>query len=289
MRRLLSQGEPGLFVPIDFGWVNIRLARLAKARGWKVLYFIPPGSWRRDRQGKDLASVTDAVVTPFPWSRDLLSAGGVNTHWFGHPLRQLMRDIRPANESGRVGIAVLPGSRKHEIEANLPLIATSLPDLPATFALAPTVDADRFRREWRALAPERKGDQFVQGRAAEVLAKARLALVCSGTATLEAVLCRCPMVVIYRVNRAMAIEAKVINFKRPKFIALPNILLDEAVVPELVQDEAVDRVIDDLLRRLAPDGEARAKQLVAFERLIDQLGPDQAITETARLAARLLL
>src|SRR5687768_10354669 len=93
MRRIkeaLRQGQPGLFVPIDFGFANIRLAREAKSRGWKVLYFVPPGSWRRDRQGADLAEVCNAVSTPFEWSADILRGMGVEAHWFGHPIKELI-------------------------------------------------------------------------------------------------------------------------------------------------------------------------------------------------------
>ncbi|RYG19321.1 hypothetical protein EON82_21605, partial [bacterium] len=91
-KRALSAGQPGLFVPIDFGYVNIRLARHAKARGWKVLYFVPPGSWRRHKQGKDLPAVTDAIVTPFSWSAEILERMGANVRWFGHPIKSLLGD-----------------------------------------------------------------------------------------------------------------------------------------------------------------------------------------------------
>lgn len=292
IKRRLSSGTPGLFVPIDFGYVNIRLARHAKSRGWRVLYFVPPGSWRRDRQGKDLAQVTDAVATPFPWSADLLRAGGANAHWFGHPIKQLLRsgESSPATPDPH-RVAVLPGSRRHEIDENLPLIAEVArrrPDLRFEFGLAPSVDRSAFQRQWERLAPHRPDDTLTQGDTYGVLRRARAAIVCSGTATLEAALCGCPMVVIYRVSRMMEWEAKVIGFKRPKFIALPNILIDRPVVPELVQDEASPEAVVEHLSALLAESESRRRQTAAFEELVTILGNDDAITQTAELAVRMM-
>jgi lipid-A-disaccharide synthase len=310
-KSALGKGTPGLFIPIDFGYVNIRLARHAKNRGWKVLYFVPPGSWRRDKQGKDLPTITDAIVTPFSWSAEILNEMGANAHWFGHPIKQLLRNSIAARPDVRDTVAVLPGSRKHEISENLPVIAQALAgpgkiayqagntpigsfeatqreiqplEAPIEFALAPTVDVQRFRAEWQRLAPHRTGDRFTVGDTAAVLSRAKAAIVCSGTATLEAALCHCPMVVVYRVSKAVVLEAKLVGFKRPKYIALPNILLDRDTVPELLQDEAKPTLVRRQLEAVLREGEEREAQLSSFEELEGILGPDDAISQAARLA-----
>lgn len=284
-QRHMAKGEKGLFVPIDFGFANIRLARMAKRLGWKVLYFVPPGSWRRDRQGGDLPQLTDAISTPFEWSAELLRNMGANAHWFGHPIKQLLRDAeKPTAPTDRIG--VLPGSRTHELSENLPVIAAALKDAPETveFALAPSVNRDEFQARWRALAPTRTGDVFTSADTSAVLRRARAAIVCSGTATLEAALTRCPMVVMYRVSRVMEIEAKIVGFKRPEFISLPNILLQRRAVPELIQEAATPEALRTNLRALMGDSSERAAQLAEFGELDCLLGPDDAITQTAVLA-----
>jgi len=309
----MGRGEPGLFIPIDFGYANIRLARHAKNRGWKVLYFVPPGSWRRDRQGGDLPVITDAISTPFEWSAEILREMGADAHWFGHPIKQLLRASASQSQSERRTVAVLPGSREHEIAENLPVIAAAIKagereglnlvtpagseirlplrwealDMPLEFALAPTVDVEAFRARWRALAPERQGDVFTRADTQGVLRRARAALVCSGTATLEAALCKTPTVVLYRVSKSVVMEAKLVRFKRPKFIALPNILLDRFAVPELLQDEATPGAVRTELDAVLEDGERREAQLRDFEALDAMLGPDDAITRTADLARRM--
>jgi lipid-A-disaccharide synthase len=287
-KRRLRQDEAGLFIPIDFGYVNIRLARHAKNHGWRVLYFVPPGSWNRERQGRDLPALTDAISTPFSWSADLLRAAGANAYWFGHPIRQILGD--PSTVTRGDGLAILPGSRKHEITENLPLIAEALRDLnvpSVEFGLAPSVDVARFRLRWSRLAPDRKQDVFTQGDSASVFRRARAAIVCSGTATLEAALCGCPMVVVYRVSKLVQFEAALIGFKRPKFIALPNILLDRMAVPELLQTEATTQAVVGELSRILPDGEPREAQIISFKELESLLGPSDAITQTANFAISL--
>ena len=283
-------GPVSLAIPIDFGFFNARFARVAKGRGWKVLAFVPPGSWRRDRQAKWAASIYDGVSTPFAWSAEVLEKMGTpNVHWFGHPLKQLLRDrIITAGKTPRLDqIALMPGSRKHELALNLPLIAASLPDLPGEFALAAGADADAFMRQWKALAPGRN-DKVTVGDAAGVLLRSRAAVVCSGTATLEAALCRCPMVVVYSVSRAMRFEAALIRLKRPKYVALPNILLDRLLVDEFVGHDALAENVRPSLAALLENGVVRQSQLDGFEELDKELGPDDAITQTAWLALEML-
>lgn len=288
-KRELSAGAPGLCVPIDFGYVNVRLARHARRAGWKVLYFSPPGAWRRDRQGKDLPFVADEIVTPFPWSAEILRSMGASAHFFGHPLKQMIRErLASVPAQDRRGIAVLPGSRLHEIAQNLPIIAAALEDCtePVEFGIAPSLDAGELRALWESLS-SRRSDAFCADDVYGALARARVAIVCSGTATLEAALCRCPMVVMYRFGRLAEVELRMRRV-RPKYISLPNILLDREVVPELIQQAAVPDRLTAEMNRLLADGPVRAQQLGAFEELDQELGDSDAVTRAAELAIRLL-
>jgi lipid-A-disaccharide synthase len=278
-----------VFVPIDFGYMNIRLARHAKKSGWKVLYFVPPGSWRRDRQGRDLPEVTDAIVTPFSWSAEILRSMRADAYWFGHPIKQLLPDSRTVTARSADLLAVLPGSRAHEIDENLPLIAKALKGISVEkveFALAPSVDPASFRGAWEVLSG-RKGDTYTVGESAQVLSRAWAAIVCSGTATLEAALCRCPMVVVYKLSKGMQMEVKLLRIKRPQYVALPNILMDRGVVPELIQEDATPEKLREELTVLMADSPTRAQQLTDFEELDELLGPSDAITKAADLVLEL--
>jgi lipid-A-disaccharide synthase len=289
-KKRLRGLSPGLFVPIDFGYMNIRLARYARKLGWKVLYFVPPGSWRKDRQGKDLGALTDAISTPFQWSSELLKATGANAHWFGHPIKQLLAQTGPSIREAGV-IAILPGSREHEIKENLPLIAALAKEWPQrsfVFALAPWVNPESFKQRWSNLAGKRENDRFRTGETHSVLKTSEVAIVCSGTATLEAALCRCPMVVVYRVGKLLEFEAKLVGFKAPKFIALPNILLDRMIVPEFLQKAATVENVKAALQDLLGNSQKRNDQLTAFDELDRELGDNSGITQTALLGLGLV-
>ena len=283
-KRALAAGESGLFLPIDFGYVNIRLARWAKARGWRVLYFVPPGSWRRDKQGRDLPAVADRVVTPFSWSAEILNRMGADARWFGHPIKELIHGGTGASPASRASLALLPGSRRHEIENNLPVLAEALRDWPSPieFALAPGADEGAMRAQW-----PREGDAFTVGDTRGALRRARAAVVCSGTATLEAALLGVPTVVVYQADEKMRREERILTrlglFRRPEYVALPNILLRRSAVPERI--DRVDPVwLRAQIEALWEEGPARGAQLAAFEELDALLGPDDAIERTAEWA-----
>lgn len=282
-KRVLATGKPGVFVPIDFGWVNIKLCRHAKKHGWKILYFIPPGSWKRHAAGKDMASLPDAVVTPFPWSADLINQAGGNAHWVGHPLLDLTPEI-PAEE--RLGVAILPGSRGHELEYNLPPIAEAVRDLaePVTFGVAANVDPVALRNRWLKMVPNRTADEFIVGDTPGVLARAERAIICSGTATLQAAIAGTPMVVVYRVSPLMEAEGRLLGYpKKVKFISLPNILADRAIVPELIQHDATAEAIRRELDRLKAGEEGRELQVAGFAELGSVLGVRGSIRKATEL------
>lgn len=288
-RSRLYNGEPGIFVAIDFGFVNLRLMNHAKKAGWMCVYFIPPGSWKRNIAGKDVARLSDLVIVPFPWNVQPYQAIGTNVKFFGHPLKQLM------SQEAKIIIrepyvAVFPGSRKHEISLNLPVIARSLPeDLPANVALTPSTDLIKFRSLWNELAPNRKSDQFFIGQSRQVLQSAKAAIIVSGTATLEAALCKCPMIVIYRLSKMAKFEARCLGFKLETSISLPNIILNEPIIPEFLQDDVTPENCRLGLDQVLNSSAAREKQMNAFSKIDQILGPENAINQAAGAIAESFL
>lgn len=282
-KRALKHGRPGLLIPIDFGFMNVLLARHAKNHGWRILYFIPPGSWRKDRQGGDLPAITDAIVTPFPWSAEILNQMGANARYFGHPLKEMVAQVPFPEE--RTGIAVLPGSRRHEIESNVPAIARAIKDAdgPVHIAVAPTADRRVIQDTWRKWSDH---VPILHGRSAEAFKAARTAIVCSGTATLEAALCSCPCVVVYRGTKMMEIEYRI---RKPKFeyIGLPNILLGKPLLKELIQWDATPENIRSEFMALDSDGPRRQEVLDAFALIESDLGESDCLSKTAALAKSL--
>lgn len=281
----LKTGTPGLCICVDYGFFNIKVARHAKALGWKVLYFIPPGSWRKDKQGADLPSITDEIVTPFEWSAEILNRMGASAHWFGHPLKQMVAES-DALAPDREGIAILPGSRLHEIENNIPVVAEAIKSYQGKVVLsqAPNVSGQDLLEIWR-----KHGKQTPQlvTNVYSALKSAQSAIVCSGTATLESALCGCPQLVVYRGNKVMEIEARI---RKPKFdyISLPNILLGRGLLTELIQWDATPDRIWKEFAPLIEAGESRARQLEGYAELESILGSATCLDETAELIRQMV-
>lgn len=280
----LRNGKPGVFIPIDFGFVNVKLAAIAKSLGWQVLYFVPPGSWRRRAPNPELGRSVHEVVTPFEWSAQALKEQGVSAHWFGHPLVEMIAGTPAAT---REGIALLPGSREHELAHNLPVLGRVARSLgqKAEIAVASSLDPSVIRRQWEAAV----GDHPVTLTANDttgVLKRAQVAIVCSGTATLEAALCETPTVVVYRGSKMMELEYRI---RKPKFdhISLPNIILQRALLPELIQWDATEERIASEVQNLLPGTGGREEQLKGFKELARLCGPPTAITKTAELALQM--
>ena len=285
--RWMRENKPSLVVAVDFGYFNVRLLRQAKRLGTKTLYFMPPGSWRKDKQGRDVPKIADYIATPFLWSAEVLRKMGARVEWVGHPVLQIAGKPR---RLPREGVAVLPGSRRHEVEHNLPAIAQALERVgevahPIRLALAPTADPGIVRSIWNRVT--KLPVELQTGPAVETLKRCRAAIVCSGTATLESAVVKTPMVIVYRGDRIMELEYRI---RKPRFdhIGLPSILLERRVCPELIQRDATPERIAEELIPLLEESDQRKAQLQAFEELHSLLGPANSLTRTAEIALDLL-
>lgn len=340
--RLLKRIEadpPDLLVLIDFGAFNVRLARKVRPLGIKVLYYFPPGSWKKGGTYEKLQGLVDDVVTPFPWSAEILRRRGFRAEFFGHPVLDTARPSLTEDEfRGRLGfgestdvVALLPGSRDHEVLHNLPAVIVaaarlswSRPALCYAVPIAPTVDAQALADNLRSISwldvrldgrqeasngrarsriagsvrslmrrdgtAEPSGPvaiNLLSGMSLEALAYSRAAVVCSGTATLEAAVLGCPMVVVYRGSRLMQIEYRLMG-GGIGFIGMPNIIADEEICPELLQDEASPSRIAAVLEPLLDDTAERRRMLERLAETVSVLGSAGAVDKTASLALDLI-
>ena len=287
--RWIKKEKPDLLIAIDFGFMNVRACKVAKKSSVKTFYFLPPASWRRDRAGDDLPIIADRIATQFEWSERLLREKGAKVEWVGHPVKQMVGRTESADRSI---LAILPGSRRHEIELNLPVMARAIKlleeeigGLSIRIACAPTTDARWVSSLWSRHCS--MPAEVTQDGAIHALKVAKAAIVCSGTATLEAAVCKTPMVVVYVLDKMMVAEAKLIRLKFD-FIAQPSILLNRLVAPELFYVNATPERIAEELKPLLTDTDARRKQLTDFEEIAGLLGPADAVTRAARMACEML-
>jgi lipid-A-disaccharide synthase len=258
-RRLVAHARrtrPDVFVAIDFPDFNFVLARAMKKLGVPVVYYIGPQlwAWRRGRMAT-MKRIADRVLVIFPFEESIYREAQVPVEWVGHPLLDLTCAPEPrAAFLARHGldaaspvIALLPGSRRNEVSQILPRLAEAaaliryrLPRAQFLVARAPHVPRELLAPV-ETLQAQGAPCVVVDGDADSVLASADVALVASGTITVQAALQGCPMVVVYRLSPLTYRLGK--PFVHVQTYAMANLVAGRTVVPELIQDAFTPRAV----------------------------------------------
>ncbi|MCA6364219.1 MAG: lipid-A-disaccharide synthase [Bacteroidetes bacterium] len=285
----IAAWQPDVLVLVDYPGFNLRIAPFAKALGIKVVYYISPQiwAWKQKRVHKIVAG-TDAVLTILPFEKDFYASFGYRdtVHFVGHPLldavTQITRDPAVA-DNGKPIIALLPGSRKQEITAKLPVMlqcAVQFPEYRFVVAGAPSQPEAFYRSMMQGTQAE-----LIHNRTYDLLSQAHAALVTSGTATLETALFKVPQVVCYKAGAiSYQIARRLVNVK---YISLVNLVMDREVVRELIQHEMTAENMAAELRRIVAGGDKRAALLEGYEALRTALGGAGASAKAAQLILEL--
>jgi lipid-A-disaccharide synthase len=294
--REVDTRRPDAAILIDFPDFNFRLARQLHRRGIPVFYYISPQLWAwRSGRIRLVQKYVRKMLVIFPFEEQWYAERGVDVSCVGHPLADvplptISRDNFAAEsglDTSKKWLALLPGSRRKEVELNLPEIlrAASLVGAGARQFVLPV--ASTLDRHWL----EQKLDQAavpvtLTHDARATLLHARAAIVASGTATVEAALLGTPFVMVYRVA-PLSWKLGRWLVKVPYF-GMVNLILGRGAVPELVQNDFTAEKVSTALQELIADGPAREQQLAAFAELRQKLHPAGACTAAARAADAIL-
>ena len=268
--------RPDVFVPIDFPDVNFRLMAAMKKLGVPVAYYIGPQLWAwRPWRIRAMRRDVSKVIVIFPFEEAIYREAGVPVEFVGHPLVE-MAEAAVAGRSreqlrhelgldpGRPTVALLPGSRRNELERLVPVIADAMPGLAARLehvqfvvAGAPHLADALFAPLVRAATPLHRPLTLVRERTDAVLAAADVAITASGTATVQGAIHGCPMVVIYKLSPMTYRLGR--PFVKVDTYAMANLIAQQRLVPELIQDgctparivEETVSLADDRARRMA--------------------------------------
>lgn len=250
LRERLLSDRPDVFIGVDAPDFNLGLEEQLRAGGVKTVHFVCPSIWAwRMKRVERLKRACDHVLCIFPFEPELLAQHGIASTYVGHPLASVI-PLEPDQAAARQAlglpaqgevIALLPGSRASEIEALAPLFLAAAARLqqqrPHAWFVIPAVPALQARIGQLARSgPAPRHLVTVAGQSHAALAACDVALVASGTATLEAALFKRPMVISYRTHWLTYALMK--PRQRQPWIGLPNILCGEFVVPELLQAQA---------------------------------------------------
>ncbi len=253
LRERILAWQPDAFVGVDAPDFNLGLARQLRKRGLKTVHYVSPTVWAwRAGRTRSVARSVDLLLALFPFEPELYAPYGLDTRFVGHPVADQMTN-RPGREEAReqlglstadTVIALLPGSRRSEIERHAELIADTAGWIRARRESVRILVflADRRQeqlfRELGGSGLERAGVEIVCEQTRTGLIAADAACVASGTATLEAFLLECPLVAYYRLAPASYWLIRSLRLIRSRYIAMPNILYGDEIIPEFVQQQA---------------------------------------------------
>ncbi len=295
-KRLRTEGfDAAVF--IDFPDFNLRLAKVAHARGIPVIYYISPQvwAWRKGRI-KKIARLVDKMLVILPFEEEIYRKAGVDVEYVGHPLSETAGSPLTKPEARKAlglpvkgpVVALLPGSRSAEIGRHLPVMLTAADliqqglGVNTGFIIAAAKSADHGGITEACKIPG-LNVTVVSGKMHDALRAADAAVVASGTATLETAIIGTPMVIIYKMSGlSYGIGRALISVKH---IGLPNIIAGEKVVEELIQDEATAENISAEILSILKDSKKKKNIIKKFTDIKTLLGKGGAQKAASAVAA----
>jgi len=277
--------KPDVLILIDFPGFNLKIAEFAKENGIKICYYISPKVWAwNQKRVLKIKKVVDKMFCILPFEVDFYSKWGMKVDYVGNPLLDEIADFNPSpdfRENYKLGtekiIALLPGSRKQEIERLLPVMLSLTEGSNYTFVIAAAPNFDKsYYQQFVGL----KSVHILFNNTYNLLQNAHAAVVASGTATLETALFKVPQVVVYKGSTISIAIARLLV--KIKFISLVNLIVDKKIVTELIQEDCNPAKLKNELNKLLA-GKDRAEMLNHYDELLSLMGKPGASEKTASL------
>lgn len=294
LAALMDQERPDVLVIIDYPDFNLRLAKIAKAKGIPVVSYISPSAWawRRGR-AKEVAGLVDKLAAIFPFEAEVYREAGADVTFVGHPLADIVKPSLSKEEAyrffnvhpGQPVVLLMPGSRQQEVSKLLPVmleacqqVAGQLPDCRIFLPVASTISREMLQNMIAGYTME---VTLTTEHTYDLMGIADVAIAASGTATLETSLMGVPTVIIYKMAALTYLLGKLL-VKIPN-IGLPNIVAGRRIVPELLQGEANSGAIAAETLTLLTDQTVRKKVLADLAEVKDKLGQTGAVHRVAEV------
>jgi lipid-A-disaccharide synthase len=273
VQQSILEFQPDVIVLVDYPGFNLKMAKWAKSHGFKVVYYIAPKVWAwKESRAKLLKKYVDLLLVILPFEKEYFKQHGIEAVDVGHPILELIPPYNPSVQKSK--IALLPGSRKQEIESLLPMMLESMSDISSEDLIVAGLSEHG----------ESYYENMIQGRAKlildniySVLDQSKLAIVASGTATLETAMMNAPQVVVYRLNSLTYWIAK--RLVKLKYISLVNLILDKKAVPELLQKDFNVSNLKNISQQVLTDTKSIQDDYLQLRK---RLGDGQSAHKTAK-------
>ncbi len=280
--------QPDALILIDYGGFNRQMAKFGKANGIKVFFYIPPKVWAwRQARAWQLKKNVDHMFVILPFEKEFFKKYDFEVDYVGNPVLDAIKAFIPNPSflsdnninTQRSIVALLPGSRKMELEKIIPVLAEVVKknsDLQFVVAAVKNLSATLYQP-----LREIQNVKFVYDSTYDLLTHASAAIVTSGTATLETGLFKVPQVVVYKAGSLeYAIASRVVMVS---YISLVNLIVNKLVVKELIQDKASSTEVGAELKLLLEEGSYRNTMLIEYDKLYQTLDTGSASENTANL------
>lgn len=291
----IERVHPDLVVLIDNPGFNLHLAQKIHAMNIPIVYYIAPQVWAwGPKRILKIKKYVKKVLVVFEFEKKIYEDNGIPVAWVGHPLKDLVKakhENKVSLEKAESLIVLLPGSRKEEIKRLLPvflkaakIISKEIPDVSLAVLKSTTMPKEIYERFFR-----NNGFKLplIEHNHYEVIQQSRLALACSGTVTLECALLGTPMIISYKGSFITYVAAK--SLVKVPFIGLPNLVLGEKRIPELLQYDATPAKIARKALEILNNEKLRHSMQKDLERVSEKLGHaganERAAVEILKLLA----
>lgn len=307
LKKFMQQNRPDLLLLVDYPGFNMRLVHAAEKLGIPTVYYFPPSKFATDP-----ASVTDAarsiskVAANFASTYEVYKAAGADVEFVGHPMldhaNPAMTDAETCTKYGldpnKPVIALCPGSRRSELSQLLPIMLKAgqiihrrYPQYQFVIPVIATDGPEVFGVAKDCLHEQLKASglpvTLCEGKIYDLMKLAKLLLICAGTATLEAAWVGTPMVICYKVSFFTEIQARLF-YHLPKFIGLPNIIINRMAIPELIQHDLTPEKLAQQAFELLEKPELYEQQKSDFAEIVAHLGEPGAHERVAEMVIKLL-
>ncbi|MBW1643981.1 MAG: lipid-A-disaccharide synthase [Deltaproteobacteria bacterium] len=298
-KKLLKSLKPDLLIIIDFPDFNLHIAGTAKKLGIPVLYYITPQIWAwRPGRVKKIRKVVDRVAVILPFEEKFFSKYQIKANFVGHPLldtHSLLEESSITKNAEDIQVVgLLPGSRDKEVAKLLPVMLQSArillergKNVKIIVSVAPSIK----RKFVETIVKEHKGEydfELVSDTVENVLKRCRLAVVASGTVTLEAAIFGIPMIIIYKVSSVTYWLGRMLIRSRIKNFGLVNLIAGREISPELLQGEVSSKKIADMAFEMLNDASGLEKTKNELLGIKDVLGGPGASKRVADIALNML-
>jgi len=299
MKQSLEERRPDLVILIDYPDFNLPLANAAKKRGIKVFYYISPQvwAWRKGRIGQ-IKKTVDKMAVILPFEVDTYGREGFAVNYVGHPLLDMVKLNYSKQESrkkfglaeNKITIGILPGSRLSEVRKLMPellraaeILEQEIPDIQFILPLADTLEEKIITEMTSGFTVK---VHIISGHTYDVISCADLALVASGTATLETALLGVPMVIVYKISLLSYVIGRL--FVHVKNIGLVNIVAGKTIVPELIQGDASGKRMAIEALAILTSGEKKHEMIKELAAIRAKLGEPGAARRAAQIACDMI-